>query len=389
MEILHSRGIDHWLWYLGHLFSFCLCNAQLGRPVPDGLVQPFAERLRDGDVYQLNNGENKDGKKGEKSLLFVAFFVIVAVFLFCIAMQAAGQAFLSLACIAALMQTSLWAFFFWNQTKKMMGQPLLLERFSRDLFALIASSVALFCGLLGMIISGAKTSAVYKDLNGSSSVTGATAITFSDGAAVGFGAISVILSILLTAASVFLWLQVRGAAAAPVATMTTMMVASPASFATAAVPSVAAAAPVATPAVFENKGFRAAALSVKKDLGAQDAAAATAPFSAAPTPTTASASFPAVPAVARASVVSLPGATVPPVAVAAAGSGALPPGWAEGKADDGQVYFADLVTGTSSWERPELPGGWLATQTEEGQIYYVNGLSGATQWERPTDVATA
>lgn len=103
--------------------------------------------------------------------------------------------------------------------------------------------------------------------------------------------------------------------------------------------------------------------------------------------------------------------TPPGVGVSAGSSGAAAAGaqvevdgsgdWETVTGDDGQVYYANTVTGETAWTRPggeAAAGGdagaaatadaggeeWEALETDEGIPYYYNAGTGETVWEKPT-----
>jgi WW domain len=283
------------------------------------------------------------------------------------------MAFLSLGCIASVVQAFVWGLAAFNHYRKGKGQAAILQilfsRFTVDLVAFASSVAALSFALLGIIIAGARASAIFQPVK-IGLLLGAIFVPFQDGPAVGFGAVGIIIGFSLLALSVILWRQTKGGAA------------SASSSSSAVMDGAAALAPM-TPSTFENKAFRAAALSTKRDLGGSGSS-----FAAAPTPTTGGGA-----AVEAKKEVAAPAAAVAPPPPPQAPPGvknlpSLPPGWTSARTDEGQEYFVETVTNTSVWERPNLPAGWIETTTEEGATYYVNGLTQATQWETPTDVAT-
>jgi hypothetical protein len=65
-------------------------------------------------------------------------------------------------------------------------------------------------------------------------------------------------------------------------------------------------------------------------------------------------------------------------------------GWEERKTQDGQVYFVDHNTKSTTWVRPDLreaagmlPEGWEERQTCEGKPYFVNHITKSTSWIHP------
>ena len=89
------------------------------------------------------------------------------------------------------------------------------------------------------------------------------------------------------------------------------------------------------------------------------------------------------------------------------GDPGLPPGFKEERDPQGRVYYVNLATGASQWERPGgapagpagqggypgysgypqqsqgLPPGFKEERDPQGRVYYVNFATGASQWERP------
>uniref|UniRef100_A0A0L0P389 Uncharacterized protein n=1 Tax=Candidozyma auris TaxID=498019 RepID=A0A0L0P389_CANAR len=60
--------------------------------------------------------------------------------------------------------------------------------------------------------------------------------------------------------------------------------------------------------------------------------------------------------------------------------------WQEAQDDQGRVYFYNVVTHETSWEKPaeSLPlGVWKAYKTEDGREYYHNEATGETTWDKP------
>eukprot|EP00931_Biecheleriopsis_adriatica_P001968 TRINITY_DN102556_c0_g1_i1.p1 TRINITY_DN102556_c0_g1~~TRINITY_DN102556_c0_g1_i1.p1 ORF type:complete len:198 (-),score=40.55 TRINITY_DN102556_c0_g1_i1:51-644(-) len=67
----------------------------------------------------------------------------------------------------------------------------------------------------------------------------------------------------------------------------------------------------------------------------------------------------------------------------------LPAGWTSHVDTGGQIYFKNVETGETTFDRPEsLPEGWSAHQDEEGRIFYSNALTGESKWERPAPAGT-
>ncbi|KAH3760583.1 rac gtpase [Pelomyxa schiedti] len=91
--------------------------------------------------------------------------------------------------------------------------------------------------------------------------------------------------------------------------------------------------------------------------------------------------------------------------------GPLPPGWGERvDAGSGRIYYANLITKKSQWDKPTLPAAAFATALQlqlfaadnppqepdnvddaweeredaaSGRIYYVNVITRASQWDKP------
>lgn len=85
----------------------------------------------------------------------------------------------------------------------------------------------------------------------------------------------------------------------------------------------------------------------------------------------------------------------------------LPPGWECERTTSGQAYFINHLTKTTSWEDPRklynlpsnqidisndtraiinqipLPDGWEQAITSNGEIYFINHISKTTSWEDP------
>ncbi|XP_011871979.1 PREDICTED: transcriptional coactivator YAP1 [Vollenhovia emeryi] len=88
--------------------------------------------------------------------------------------------------------------------------------------------------------------------------------------------------------------------------------------------------------------------------------------------------------------------------------GPLPHGWEQARTPEGQIYFLNHVTRTTTWEDPRktaaaanvaavaaavesskstplgpLPDGWEQARTAEGEIYFINHQSRTTSWFDP------
>ncbi|KAL3815820.1 hypothetical protein ACHAXA_009308 [Cyclostephanos tholiformis] len=76
----------------------------------------------------------------------------------------------------------------------------------------------------------------------------------------------------------------------------------------------------------------------------------------------------------------------------------LPQGWiALEDANSGETYFANEITGESTWDKPKIqqiekdsddnfPPGWIALEdADSGETYYLNQVTMATTWERPSE----
>lgn len=60
--------------------------------------------------------------------------------------------------------------------------------------------------------------------------------------------------------------------------------------------------------------------------------------------------------------------------------------WQEARDDQGRVYYYNVTTHETSWEKPaeNLPtGSWKAYKTEDGRDYYHNEVTGETTWDKP------
>ena len=89
-----------------------------------------------------------------------------------------------------------------------------------------------------------------------------------------------------------------------------------------------------------------------------------------------------------------------PTSYAAAGGGddELPSGWEAVSDADGNTYYFNTVSGTTSWDWPTEaadadssagpnaatdPAAWTEQRTEAGDVYYYNEQTGETSWEQP------
>lgn len=68
---------------------------------------------------------------------------------------------------------------------------------------------------------------------------------------------------------------------------------------------------------------------------------------------------------------------------------ALPEGWGAYQDDQGRTYYANPMTGETSWDPPApavvLPDGWTAHQDPEtGKTFYANVTTGESSWEPPS-----
>ncbi|KAL9604228.1 MAG: hypothetical protein Q9219_000626 [cf. Caloplaca sp. 3 TL-2023] len=77
----------------------------------------------------------------------------------------------------------------------------------------------------------------------------------------------------------------------------------------------------------------------------------------------------------------------------------LPRGWEEAKNAEGQTFYIDHTTRTTTWTRPNpvvlqdklttvtedkpLPEGWEQRRTSENRVYYVDHNTRTTSWVRP------
>ena len=72
------------------------------------------------------------------------------------------------------------------------------------------------------------------------------------------------------------------------------------------------------------------------------------------------------------------------------GSGSLPAGWEERRTPDGQLFYVDNNTRTTSWVHPKqqivggpLPSGWEMRQMPTGRVYFVDHNTRTTTWDDP------
>lgn len=70
-----------------------------------------------------------------------------------------------------------------------------------------------------------------------------------------------------------------------------------------------------------------------------------------------------------------------------AATSALPAGWVETKTVEGQTFYFDTNTGTSTWTKPidSLPSGWKELRTPDLVPFYVQESLGLSTWDRPGD----
>ncbi|CAL2040458.1 unnamed protein product [Caenorhabditis brenneri] len=64
--------------------------------------------------------------------------------------------------------------------------------------------------------------------------------------------------------------------------------------------------------------------------------------------------------------------------------GLLPPNWETAYTENGDKYFIDHNTGTTTWDDPrELPAGWEQVDDQNYGTFYVDHINRKTQYERP------
>jgi serine/threonine protein phosphatase PrpC len=66
----------------------------------------------------------------------------------------------------------------------------------------------------------------------------------------------------------------------------------------------------------------------------------------------------------------------------------LPPGWHAARAPDGRTFYFDVVTRSTSWQRPaaSIPAPWQAATTLGNKRYFVNTQTMETSWTLPSRV---
>uniref|UniRef100_A0A7I4YLN5 Membrane associated guanylate kinase, WW and PDZ domain containing 3 n=1 Tax=Haemonchus contortus TaxID=6289 RepID=A0A7I4YLN5_HAECO len=70
--------------------------------------------------------------------------------------------------------------------------------------------------------------------------------------------------------------------------------------------------------------------------------------------------------------------------VSCSNKGPLPPNWEIGYAENGDKYFIDHNSGTTTWEDPrDLPPGWEQVDDPEYGTFFVDHINKRTQYERP------
>mmetsp|Transcript_86093 Transcript_86093/g.180052 ORF Transcript_86093/g.180052 Transcript_86093/m.180052 type:complete len:261 (-) Transcript_86093:253-1035(-) len=71
----------------------------------------------------------------------------------------------------------------------------------------------------------------------------------------------------------------------------------------------------------------------------------------------------------------------------------LPAGWAVYQDPEGRSYYANAITGESSYDPPTqaapLPPGWEARSTDDGKVFYANLSTGETSWDPPVSAPPA
>ncbi|CAJ0601351.1 unnamed protein product [Cylicocyclus nassatus] len=71
--------------------------------------------------------------------------------------------------------------------------------------------------------------------------------------------------------------------------------------------------------------------------------------------------------------------------VSSANKGPLPPNWEIGYAENGDKYFIDHNSGTTTWDDPrDLPPGWEQVDDPEYGTFFVDHINKKTQYERPS-----
>ena len=70
--------------------------------------------------------------------------------------------------------------------------------------------------------------------------------------------------------------------------------------------------------------------------------------------------------------------------------------WTEIDDGEGNVYYHNIATGESTWEKPpdlapdaSPQQNWVECQDDSGRSYYVNSITKETRWEKPIDEAAA
>ena len=68
----------------------------------------------------------------------------------------------------------------------------------------------------------------------------------------------------------------------------------------------------------------------------------------------------------------------------------LPAGWKRRETDQGQSYYVDIESQTSTWERPDLvnalylvPAGWDYRRNDRGRIYWIDHNTRTATWDCP------
>ncbi|KAK6749570.1 hypothetical protein RB195_001904 [Necator americanus] len=76
--------------------------------------------------------------------------------------------------------------------------------------------------------------------------------------------------------------------------------------------------------------------------------------------------------------------------VSSSNKGPLPPNWEIGYAENGDKYFIDHNSGTTTWDDPrDLPPGWEQVDDPEYGTFFVDHVNKKTQYERPSTSKTA